>query len=152
MAGSGVDASGCACGVGMDSNSDAINRVPTSDCELRVVRSPRTTWLDMVCSWSCAADSSGCTAGVNSRPPPFCRDKGRMWGGMATARAATTILRRLVPVFVYGSGGPCGRHAPSSIPTHPLSLPDDGAASVPPDGMDVSTGKLPVDDRAGTTA
>ncbi len=28
---------------------------------------------------------------------------------MATARVATTILR-LLPVFVYGSGDPCGRY------------------------------------------
>src|SRR5581483_6333320 len=30
--------------------------------------------------------------------------------GMATARVATTILR-LLPVFAYSSGDPCGRHA-----------------------------------------
>src|SRR5713101_4301911 len=137
MAGSGVDASGCACGAGMDANSDAINRVPTSDCELRVVRSPRTTWRDMVCSWSCAADSSVCTAGVNSRPPPFCRDKGPMRGAVGALCLSSLdgdsvrVPRYALPVHPT----PDKRKAPSSALLHPLSLLDDGAASVPPDGM-----------------
>src|SRR5713226_7658370 len=38
------------------------------------------------------------------------KDPWRPQGLMATARVATTILR-LLPVFVYSSGDPCGRHA-----------------------------------------
>src|SRR5713226_3663529 len=37
------------------------------------------------------------------------RDGGTGARGMATARVATTIFRRR-PIFVYGSGDPCGRH------------------------------------------
>src|SRR5229473_1750752 len=49
-------------------------------------------------------------------------ETGRPQGNMATARVATTIPR-LLPVFVYSSGDPCGRHAPHERLSIPRLLP-----------------------------